>query len=113
MGRSAEALEEANREPVEVFRVLAPAIIYHVLGQRAEADQALREMTDEHADGFAFFIAEVHGVRGESDEAFACLDRAYAEKDNGLSLSKSSPRLRPLHGDPRWRAFMNKMGFEE
>jgi hypothetical protein len=33
--------------------------------------------------------------------------------DSGLSEMKSSPRLRPLHGDPRWAAFMMKMGFDD
>lgn len=43
---------------------------------------------------------------------FEWLERAYARRDPGLVGLKVSPHLRSLHGDPRWAAFMNKMGFE-
>jgi serine/threonine protein kinase/Tfp pilus assembly protein PilF len=112
LGRSEEALEEAEREPIEAFRLWARAVVHHTLGHAAESDQALREMTERHADGFAFFIAELHGARGEREQAFEWLERAYAQRDNGICLALASPRLRSLHGDPRWSAFMKKLGFE-
>jgi hypothetical protein len=52
-------------------------------------------------------------MRREPDLAFEWLERAYAQRDGGLSEMSVSPRFRALHRDPRWRAFMKKMGFEE
>ena len=57
-------------------------------------------------------IAEVHAVRGENDAAFEWLDRAYRQHDGGLAGMKSSLHLRGLASDPRWSAFLLKMGFD-
>jgi hypothetical protein len=52
-------------------------------------------------------------VRGDADRAFEWLERAYAQRDPGLTDTKVSRRLRSLHGDPRWGAFLKKMGLED
>ena len=49
----------------------------------------------------------------EKDVAFEWLNRAYAQRDPGLTYLQCSPHFRSLHGDPRWRAFLKTMGFEE
>jgi hypothetical protein len=112
-GRGDDALAEASREPHDWFRFWAQAIVHHVLGHAAESDQALRELIERCADGGAFQIAEAHGARGELDAPFEWLERAYAERDGGLAEMKLDPRLRSLHFDPRWGAFLKKMGVEE
>jgi hypothetical protein len=58
-------------------------------------------------------IAEVHAARGDVDQAFQWHERAFTLHDLGPRGTKVSPRLRSLHGDPRWGAFLKKMGFEE
>jgi hypothetical protein len=45
------------------------------------------------------------------DAAFLWLERAYAQRDGGLSGVKTNPLLRSLHGDRRWVGFLKKMGF--
>jgi TolB-like protein/Tfp pilus assembly protein PilF len=112
-GRGEEALAEATREPHEMFRLWALVMIHHSLGRNAESDAALRELTEKYAEYSAFAIAELHGARGEVDGAFECLERAYAQRDGELATMKATPYLRPLHRDPRWGAFLKKMGFEE
>ena len=112
LDRGEEALAEALREPEEVYRLWALAIVRHDLGRGAESDEALRELIEKYADGGAYQIAEVHAARGEADAAFEWLDRAYAQRDGGLAEMKPSPRLRSLHGDPRWDAFLRKVGLE-
>jgi len=54
-------------------------------------------------------IAHAHAYRGESDRAFEWLERAYDERGIGLAWSKTHPLLRNVHGDPRWRPFLEKM----
>ena len=44
--------------------------------------------------------------------AFAWLDRAHAKRDTGFARAKTNPRLRALHADPRWGAFLGKIGLE-
>jgi len=113
LGRSEEALAEAMREPVEPFRLETLAVVHQVLGHGAESETALRELTEKYSDTMACQIAEGHAVRGEVDEAFTWLERAYAQRDGGLVDLKLSPLFRSVHGDPRWRAFLKKIGFAD
>jgi serine/threonine protein kinase/tetratricopeptide (TPR) repeat protein len=111
-GRSDEALAEAMREPFESYRLWALAIIHHAAGRLAESDEALRELTGKYAEDSAYQVAEVHAARGDRDAAFEWLDFAYARCDPGLSDLKVSPQTRSLHDDPRWVAFLEKMGLQ-
>jgi len=55
----------------------------------------------------------VYGAWRETDLAFECLERAHVQRDTGLSRMKYEPAFRPLNGDPRWGAFLRKMGLAE
>ena len=90
-GRGDEALAEATREPDEAFRLWALAIIEHAAGRRAESDAALRELIAKYQTDSAYQIAEVYGARGEADPAFEWLERAYVQRDGGLSETKIEP----------------------
>jgi hypothetical protein len=70
-------------------------------------------LIDEGGPAVSFQIAAAHAWRGEVDEAFIWLERAYRERDPdpGLSESVAYPLLRALHDDPRWHALMREMGF--
>ena len=112
-GRRDEALTEATLEQEEESRLWALAMVHHTLGHASESDAALRTLVEHHANTMAFMISETYGRRGEIDAAFEWLDRAYAQRDGGLVGVKSSPHLRSLHSDPRWSAFLKKMGLPE
>lgn len=111
-GRDDEAVAMATSEPTDWARLLAMAIVHHSLGHRAAADAALHELVQTHGHDAACQIAVVHGARGEVDAAFKWPEQAFLDVDPGLSEIKTDPSLRSLHGDPRWRAFMNKIGLE-
>jgi hypothetical protein len=55
----------------------------------------------------------VHAYRAEPDVAFAWLDRAYRQKDATLYAIKSDPPFKNLEPDPRYKAFLRKMGLPE
>ena len=113
VGRAPEGLEEAVRETDETNRLHATAIIAQALGRNAEAKAALEQLIEEYGDTMAAQIAEIFAQRDDVERAFEWLERGFAVRDSGLSEMKASPRLRPLHGDPRWAAFMKKMGLED
>jgi TolB-like protein/DNA-binding winged helix-turn-helix (wHTH) protein len=58
-------------------------------------------------------IAEVYGWRGEKEQAFEWVERAYEERDMGLTWLKIDTDLRSLHGDARFRALVRKMNLPE
>jgi len=112
-GRADEALAVALEEPEGCFRLEALAVIHHLGGRQKEADGALRELIETAADTAAYQIAAVYAVRREPDSAFEWFERAYRLRDPGLAEMKSNPRLRSLHGDPRWLEFLGKVGLRE
>ena len=111
-GRRDQALAAFKREVNEVFALLGLAVGEHALGHRHEAESALRELVDKHADGAAFQIAGAYAYLGDADRAFEWLERADEERDPGLVEVKADLLLRNLYGDPRWRRFLDKMGLE-
>ena len=109
-GKSAEAISIAEQEPEAWVRFWALAVLHGLEGRRSESDAALQGLIGGYADLCTFQIAEVHAVREEPDEAFRWLERAYELRDSGLSDLSSSPRLRSLREDPRWKPFVQKVG---
>jgi serine/threonine-protein kinase len=61
----------------------------------------------------AYQIAEIYAWRGQKDQAFAWLDRAYAQRDGGLTSLKSDDLMASLRPDPRFNAFLRKMNLPE
>ena len=79
----AAALQEMEREKEPGWRRYGLALAYHALGRKKEADAALAELLEKDEEDWAFQIAEVYAFRGEVDEAFAWLERAYASGTAG------------------------------
>jgi len=107
------ALAEMQQERTDSSRYVGLAMVYHALGRRAESDAALAQAVHEHAQDDAWEIADAYAYRGELDQAFAWLDRAYSQKDAGLYLIKSDPFFKNHKDDPRYKAFLRKMNLPE
>jgi tetratricopeptide (TPR) repeat protein len=113
-GEPAAAVAEFQQETSSVSAKSAGrALVYHAMGRKADSDAALARLTEDGAKDLAFYIAEVHAFRGESDEAIAWLNRAYNQKDVELYLIKGDPLLKRLEGDPRYKALLRKMNLPE
>ena len=70
-------------EACPVFRVQGMAIAYHARGWKKESDAALAELIAKWHRQAAFQIAEVYAFRGEADQAFRWLEKAYSQRDSG------------------------------
>jgi hypothetical protein len=108
-GRLDEALPLARLETHPVFRNLALVMIHDRLGNRVESDAALKVMMDDWGWTGAYQVAEALTFRGEVDRAFEWLEKAYAQRDPGVSYCASDPFLQRLHDDARWLPFVKKM----
>jgi TolB-like protein/class 3 adenylate cyclase/Tfp pilus assembly protein PilF len=108
-GRGEEALPIARTEPHDVFRNMALAMIHHAHGRTADSDAALQTLIDGFGWTAAYQVADVYGYRNEIDKAFEWLERAYAQRDPGVVYVGFDRFLRPLHGDPRWQPFLQRM----
>jgi tetratricopeptide (TPR) repeat protein len=107
------ALGEMQRERFESARDVGLAIVYHALGRRAESDAALARVVQDHGQDDVWEIADAHAYRGELEQAFVWLNRAYSQKDSGLYLMKFDPFFKNLNGDSRYKAFLHKMNLHE
>jgi TolB-like protein/Flp pilus assembly protein TadD len=109
-GDAKTALPEIEQETEEESRLRKLSMAYHALGRKAESDAALQALTGKFEADDAFQIAEVHAFRGEADEAFAWLEKAYDRKDPGLQAILNSRPLERVHADQRWLPFLRKIG---
>ena len=112
-GKTDAALGEMQQETDEGWRLSGLPLVFHALGRRTESDAALAALTGKYARDSAYQIAEVHAFRGEVDLAFEWLERAYAQRDGGVSEIKASRPMRGLVGDPRYKAFLRKLKLPE
>jgi TolB-like protein len=105
----AEALSAIQDEPEPVPRIMGLALCYHALGRTREADKALSEFIASYSGISAYQVADIYAFRGETDRAFEWLERAYAQRDTGLTDVKVDPLLENIRHDPRYAAFLKKM----
>jgi hypothetical protein len=86
--------------------------MYILLGRIAEARTILRELrTREQQDGVgAYELGFLNGALGNKDEAFGWLDKAYQQRDPGLTFLKVDPAVDSLRSDPRFQELERRVG---
>ena len=82
------------------------------LEEALECLRALKTRANQEASG-TYEIALVLAGLGEKDEALEWLDRAYRERNKGMTFLKVDPALDPLRSDPRFQDLVRRMGFPE
>jgi adenylate cyclase len=112
-GRLEAALLQMQQAGLEGGGDAGLAIVYHAMGRSRESDAALVRATRAYEERWAYGIAEAHAYRGEIDQAFTWLDRAFQQKDVALYRVKGNPLIRNLEIDARYHAFLRKMRLPE
>jgi serine/threonine-protein kinase len=89
--------------------------MYSYSGKRDEAKRVLADLDRVSKQKYvsAFHLALIHMGLGEKDQAFACLERAYEERDHWLESIKVHPMLDSLRSDPRFTELLKKMRLDE
>jgi DNA-binding winged helix-turn-helix (wHTH) protein/tetratricopeptide (TPR) repeat protein len=111
-GDPAGALQYARTLPDGVVRQQLEALSYFALGRATEADAALQRLEANTSPSTPYRVAEVYAFRGDTDAAFAWLQRGVDVDAGNCPLNEcwpdawvaALPLLRTLHGDPRWAA---------
>lgn len=86
--------------------------VYGAAGQRAEAEATLAQLQQLSARKYVspFHLALVHTQLGDFDRAFALLQQAEDEHVFSMLLLKADPKLDKLRADPRYTAFLQRLG---
>jgi tetratricopeptide (TPR) repeat protein len=112
-GDPAAAFEEVQKEPVNQARLVGQVVYLNALGRHAEAAAGLSVVVKKYAQTAADSIAGIYALRGDTDLAFAWLERAYREHDPELEGVKIDQSFRSLRADPRFKALLRKMNLAD
>jgi TolB-like protein/Flp pilus assembly protein TadD len=90
-------------------------IAYAVTGKQDEARRILAKLENLHEQGVvpSGSVAILHGALGESNEAFAWLEKAYEERDPQLTYIKVGRRFEALRKDPRFTELVRRVGLRD
>jgi len=109
-GKPGTAIDLAKQETDSFWRTYALALAYFAHGDRAEADAALKKLSDENAEDAGSQIATVYALRKDPEKMFEWLERAWTTHDGGVTELLYNPFLRAYKDDPRFIAFAQKIG---
>lgn len=115
-GEPEAAVTEIERESDDGLRLCGRARIFRALGRSTAADEDLRRLEATYAHNMAYCIAEVRALRGEADQAFYWLNRAYDQRDMFLVFDGgvlADANLKQLRQDKRFRLFLQRMKLPE
>ena len=108
-GDAKAALEHAGQEPPGFWHNYAMTLAQQLQGDAAAADTALQQFIAGNADNGAFQVAAVYGLRKDPEHMFQWLDRAYEDRDPGMSQLMVTPFLRDYQADPRFAALCARL----
>src|SRR6266436_6103434 len=115
LGRLDEALalEEAavRRDPVNVTTLFNLGYHQRMAGRLDAAIASFRTvLIAKYEKDAPSNIGSVYAYRGEADKAFEWLDKAVEYGDGGLGEIVTDNLFDKIHADPRWPAFLRKIG---
>lgn len=112
-GKVDAAATTAESMPMGWSRSTSLSMARHAQGRMAESDSELQGLIAEHGQHAAFQVAQVYAYRGNVEEGFRWLEKAYEQRDSGMCLTRVDPLLDSLHADARWEPFIRKMNLAE
>jgi TolB-like protein/DNA-binding winged helix-turn-helix (wHTH) protein/Tfp pilus assembly protein PilF len=93
--------------------VSALANAYARMGNKPEAEKLLANLVIQSQKSYVspYYFAIVHAGLGEQEKAISDLEKAYADRSNGIVFLKVDPALDPLRGDARFQLLQQKLNF--
>jgi TolB-like protein/Tfp pilus assembly protein PilF len=110
---AAQALVTFGQIGDGVFGAAGIAMAEHTLGDPDASKQALDPLIAKYANAAAYQIAEVYAWRGEKARALEWLERAYQQRDGGMSEIKTDPLLDSVRDDARFAALLRKLQLQQ
>jgi len=112
-GEADDALALVDQLEIDFIQLHSLPMIYHDLGQLADAYQAVEQLKAAEGAGISpYEIAEVYAYIGDAEEAFHWLEIGI---DSGASMSlvRLSPFLRVISDDHRWQEILARVGLAD
>jgi adenylate cyclase len=112
-GKFEEAITAAQKDAADWARLLIVSCARWGQKRVPESDAALSELIAKVSETGAYQIAEAYAYRNDKNHAFEWLERARQQRDAGLPSLRVDTLLPNLHDDPRWDAFLRKIGLAD
>ncbi|MFC4720814.1 adenylate/guanylate cyclase domain-containing protein [Geojedonia litorea] len=109
-GNFEKALKEADMDSHPFWNKYTKTLIFHAQGKPKNANALLKQLIEQFGDFASPNFAYICAFKGDKDAAFKWLDIAFENKDVVLLEILNYPEMNNLWGDPRWNAFINKLG---
>ena len=105
-----KAVELSHGTPLMIS---ALANVYARSGNKEEAEKLLADLIRESNLQYVspYYFALVYVGLGQREKAIDLLEKAYADRSNGLVFLKAEPALDDLRSDPRFVALEQKLNF--
>jgi tetratricopeptide (TPR) repeat protein len=113
LGETDKALEAFEEDDDEEYRVKGRALCAYARGDAEAFEKYLAELRERWGDQWPSEIAHVYAWTGNPDAAFEWLDKAVAMDEGGIRESRQVMLLDPLHDDPRWQAYLERLGISD
>lgn len=110
-GKFAEARQEYQAEPIELYRLTGLAIAAHRMGDQAAAKANTDKLVAVFGDAGSYQQAQVSAQAGQVDQAIGRLQEAREVGDAGLALAYTDPMLDPLRNRPEFLRLLSDLGF--
>ena len=108
-GRLNDALVEMQQEPNDCMHLQGLALAYTALGKIMDAEAALQEIRKKYETEGPSQIAAIYAFRGDADAALEWLEKAYLDRDPGVTEIRDDPFFKSLKKDPRFIRFLQKL----
>jgi Tfp pilus assembly protein PilF len=117
-GRYAEALEHLRAAAPAMTRGVNLSFVAYVQARSGDLQQADATMAEvqrlrSHENIPPYYDALVHTAAGRPGKALDALERAHREQDSTMVSLMIDPRLKALHGEPRYQELVTRMRFGE
>jgi TolB-like protein/DNA-binding winged helix-turn-helix (wHTH) protein/Tfp pilus assembly protein PilF len=113
IGEAISELEEARKleDAPRILSALGHA--YALQGEREKAHEFIRKLDELSESRYVsrFSVATIYAGLGESDAAFAELEKAYDERSDTMAILQAYPLIEPLRTDGRFKELEKKVGY--
>jgi serine/threonine protein kinase/TolB-like protein/Tfp pilus assembly protein PilF len=112
-GKFADVPETVRRHGGEEFAIKSKAMVEYSLGHAEASQRAMDELAAKYAAECAYCVATAAAWRGQKDETFKWLQRAFEQRESDFIEIQYQPFFASLRGDPRFKALLHEMKLPE
>jgi serine/threonine-protein kinase len=115
-GKFEKAIEEEKIAVTlgDAGSLAALAYTYAVAGNKTELNNTLEKFYQHPSHNvIPYREAAVYAAMGDKDRALSALEESYRQRSNWINWLKVDPAMDPLRQEPRFKALMRKMHFEQ